>query len=147
MDICLAEKGDLKGLLLLYTQLHGNEMPEFDEKLNALWDRILSDQNHHVIVGKVDGKIASSCILIIVPNLTHKQRPYALVENVITEESQRNKGCGSGILDYAKKIAIDNNCYKIMLMTGSKKESTLNFYRKAGYRSEDKTAFIQWLET
>ena len=32
-----------------------------------------------------------------------------------------------------------------MLMTGSKKESTLNFYRKAGYRSDDKTGFNQKL--
>jgi hypothetical protein len=32
-----------------------------------------------------------------------------------------------------------------MLMTGSKKESTLHFYKKAGYNAEDKTAFIQWL--
>lgn len=33
-----------------------------------------------------------------------------------------------------------------MLLTGSKKQSTLNFYAKAGYNSTDKTAFIQWLE-
>ena len=45
----------------------------------------------------------------------------------------------------ASEIAKANNCYKIMLMTGSKKESTLNFYRKAGYNSDDKTAFIRWL--
>jgi hypothetical protein len=35
--------------------------------------------------------------------------------------------------------------YKIMLMTGSKKESTLSFYEKAGYNRSDKTAFIQWI--
>ena len=29
-----------------------------------------------------------------------------------------------------------------MLLTGSKEESTLNFYRSAGYNSSDKTAFI-----
>ena len=33
-----------------------------------------------------------------------------------------------------------------MLLTGTKNESTLDFYRKAGYNSEDKTAFIQWLD-
>ena len=36
--------------------------------------------------------------------------------------------------------------YKMMLLTGSKKESTLRFYENAGYNSSDKTAFIQWLE-
>ena len=32
-----------------------------------------------------------------------------------------------------------------MLMTGSKQESTLRFYREAGYRDDQKTAFVQWL--
>ena len=32
-----------------------------------------------------------------------------------------------------------------MLLTGSKNETTLKFYNKAGYNSLDKTAFIQWL--
>lgn len=32
---------------------------------------------------------------------------------------------------------------QMMLLTGSKKESTLDFYRRAGYNSDDKTAFIQ----
>lgn len=40
----------------------------------------------------------------------------------------------------------DNNYYKMMLLTGSKEESTLNFYRNAGYNSSDKTAFIQWID-
>ena len=32
-----------------------------------------------------------------------------------------------------------------MLLTGSKREATLNFYKNAGYNCNDKTAFIQWL--
>ena len=44
-----------------------------------------------------------------------------------------------------KEIAVKENCYKMMLLTGAKDESTLNFYKKAGYNSTDKTAFIQWL--
>ena len=44
-----------------------------------------------------------------------------------------------------KEIAIKENCYKMMLLTGSKEISTLDFYRKAGYNSDDKTAFIQWI--
>ncbi len=40
---------------------------------------------------------------------------------------------------------VKGNCYEMMLLTGSKEESKLNFYRKARYNSEDKTAFIQWI--
>ena len=34
---------------------------------------------------------------------------------------------------------------RMMLLTGSKNESTLRFYENAGYNSADKTAFIKWL--
>ena len=73
-------------------------------------------------------------------------KTYAFIENVVTNESYRGKGYSKECLDYAKTIAIKNNCYKMMLLTGTKNESTLDFYRKAGYNSEDKTAFIQWID-
>lgn len=139
------EFSDLDGLMKLYTQLHGNEIPDKTEDLLLLWDKIISDKDHHIIVAEEDGKIVSSCVCVIIPNLTHNQRPYALVENVVTDENYRNRGLATACLDYAKSIAQKENCYKIMLMTGSKKESTLNFYRCAGYNSDDKTAFIQWI--
>lgn len=48
-------------------------------------------------------------------------------------------------MNEAKEIALRENCYKMMLLTGSKNESTLAFYERAGYNQNDKTAFIQWL--
>lgn len=49
-------------------------------------------------------------------------------------------------LNYAKQMAQERSCYKMMLLTGSKEESTLKFYRNVGYNSSDKTAFIQWID-
>ncbi len=51
----------------------------------------------------------------------------------------------SECLDFAKKTAEQENCCKMMLLTGSKKPETLYFYEQAGYNSSDKTAFIQWI--
>ncbi|MGN0376976.1 MAG: GNAT family N-acetyltransferase [Suilimivivens sp.] len=82
---------------------------------------------------------------MIIPNLTHDQRPYALIENVITDESYRKRGLATACLNYAREIAVRENCYKMMLLTGSKKESTMKFYEQAGYNRNDKTGFIQWL--
>ena len=136
---------DLKGLLELYMQLHDNPMPEESPELLEKWNRILDDKDHHIIVAEEDGRIVSSCVCVIIPNLTHEQRPYAFVENVITDEAYRGKGLATKCLEYAKDIAFKENCYKMMLLTGSKNPGTLDFYRNAGYNSEDKTAFIQWL--
>jgi len=146
MEIRLARKSDLKQLLELYTQLHDNIMPVFNQPLEELWNNILEDKNHNIVVGLIDERIVSSCVIIIVPNLTHNQRPYALIENVITHRTHRNKGYATQLLNFAKGIAKEQKCYKIMLMSGSKQESTLGFYEKAGYNRNDKTAFIQWLD-
>lgn len=138
-------ENDLDGLLQLYTQLHDNPIPEKTAGLSELWGKILADPDHHIIVAEENGKIVSSCVCVIIPNLTHEQRPYAFVENVVTDKDYRKRGLATACLDYAKKIAEGENCYKLMLLTGSKEESTLNFYRRAGYNSNDKTAFIKWI--
>lgn len=137
---------DLSQLFELYSFLHDNAIPPLNDEIMELWDGILNDPHHHIVVGVENGSIVSSCVLIIVPNLTRNQRPYALIENVVTHPEHRGKGYATQLLHHAKAIAAGSNCYKIMLMTGSKKESTLNFYKKAGYNTTDKTAFIQWLD-
>ena len=136
---------ELNELIELYTHLHELGVPENNEHLRNTWKSICADKNHHIIVCEVDGKIVSSCVCVVILNLTRNVRPYAFVENVVTHRDYRGKGYASACLDFAKSIAQDENCYKMMLLTGSKSESTLNFYKRAGYNSDDKTAFIQWL--
>ncbi len=140
-----AVKEDLKELLELYLHLHEDSIPEDSEHLRNTWNQIINDPNHHIILNVIDGKIISSCVCVIIPNLTRNVRPYAFVENVVTHEAYRGKGYAGECLDYARRIALDNNCYKMMLLTGSKKPETWHFYEKAGYNRNDKTAFYQKL--
>lgn len=141
-----ARNEDLKELLELYLDLHEESIPEPSDCLSGTWEQILEDQNHHLIVNEINGKIVSSCVCVIIPNLTRNVRPYAFLENIVTHKDYRGQGLASECLEYAKQIAKDCNCYKMMLMTGSRKKETLDFYKKCGYNSTDKTAFIQWLD-
>ena len=140
-----AVQSDLDAILELYLFLHEDRVPEKDEHLRETWMQIIQDPNHHLIVNVVDDKIVSSCVCVIIPNLTRNVRPYAFIENVVTHEDYRGKGYAEECLEYARQIAEKENCYKMMLLTGSKKQETLRFYEKNGYNSSDKTAFIQWL--
>ena len=141
-----AVKEDLDELLNLYLFLHEKNIPKKSEYLENTWKTIIEDINHHIIVNEINGKIVSSCVCVIIPNLTRNIRPYALIENAVTNDEYRGKGYATECLNYAKKIAIKNNCYKMMLLTGTKNENTVAFYKSAGYNSDDKIAFIQWLE-
>ena len=141
-----ANKNDLREILELYLHLHAKEVPEDSEYLRNTWNKISSVKDHHLIVCEIDGKIVSSCVCVIIPNLTRNIRPYAFIENVVTHKDYRGKGYATACLNYARRIAEGNNCYKMMLLTGSKEEKTLKFYENAGYNSSDKTAFIQWID-
>ena len=141
-----ANKEDLHAVLELYLCLHEDSIPAMTEHLEKTWNQIIEDGNHHLIVNEVNDRIISSCVCVIIPNLTRNVRPYALIENTVTHSDFRGKGYARECLDYAKKIAEGKNCYKMMLLTGAKNRETLRFYEKAGYNSQDKTAFIQWLD-
>ncbi len=141
-----AKREDLQEILNLYLFLHETDIPEESEHLKATWEKIINDENHHLIVCEADGRIVSSCVCVIIPNLTRNVSPYALIENVVTHGDYREKGLATQCLNRAREIARESHCYKMMLLTGSREEKTLDFYRRAGYNSADKTAFIQWLK-
>lgn len=134
---------ELPKLLNLYKQLHPDD-PDVhtNEMLNQLWDKIYNDPNLHYIVIDEDDITVSSCTISIIKNLTRGLRPYGLIENVVTHKDYRKRGYGTKVLRKAIDIARKNNCYKVMLMTGSKSEDTLRFYEKAGFVKGIKTGFI-----
>lgn len=140
------KENELNELLELYLYLHEDTVPEMTDYLENTWNNIIQDKNHHIIVNEIDGKIVSSCTCVIIPNLTRNIRPYAFIENVVTNKDYRGKGYATECLNYAKELSEKANCYKMMLLTGSKQEATLKFYKHNGYNDSDKTAFIQWLE-
>jgi GNAT superfamily N-acetyltransferase len=140
-EICDA---DYDGLMRLYTHLHEKTVLRKTPEVAAVWAGILRNPAYHIIAAEEDGQIVSSCTCLIVPNLTHGCRPYALIENVVTHAAYRGRGLAAACLDYACEIARSENCYKMMLITQSKEASTLRFYERAGY-TRGRTAFVKLL--
>lgn len=141
--------GDAEALQELYLH-HLTAYPPKESQDVRQWIGLLTeiekDPQYYLLVGVWNGRVVSSVSLIIIKNLTHNLRPYAVVENVVTHENFRNSGFASALLGRAGEIACENGCYKIMLMTGSKRESTLRFYERNGFDRNEKTAFIKRFE-
>lgn len=100
-----AKPEDLEEVLHLYLHLHESAVPEPSAFLTDTWNQIMADENHHLIVNVIDGKIVSSCVCVIIPNLTRNVRAYAFIENVVTHADYRGHGYAAQCLNFAKEIA------------------------------------------
>ncbi len=137
------ERNEMGDLLKLYTHLHREDAPLPEKsKLESIWNEITLNPLLCYFVAEIDGKIVSSCTLSIIPNLTRGGRPYGLIENVVTHADYRRRGFGTSVLQHALEVAWKNNCYKVMLLTGSKDPGIHQFYEGVGFKMGIKTGFV-----
>ncbi|MEQ1649430.1 MAG: GNAT family N-acetyltransferase [Hyphomicrobiaceae bacterium] len=140
MLIRTALRTDVPQLLDLYLHLDAtDQLPALPIAEHCL-DDLRKYLGSNIFVGLIEEGIIASCTLIVVPNLTRCGQPFGLIENVVTHAAHRRRGFGRKILQAAVAASWQANCYKVMLMTGSKRPSTLNFYVDAGFE-QSKTGF------
>ena len=135
-----AEPADLPALQGLYRHLIPEDECCPDDKAAEILEKLRRFEGSAILLGFLGGDLVASCTVIVIPNLTRGGTPYALIENVVTDTGHRNRGLGKAILKAALDCAWAAGCYKAMLMTGSKKPSTLAFYEAAGFE-QSKTGF------
>lgn len=136
-----AGPADLPGMLALYCHLNAQDPTPAMASAEAAWAALLGSGLATVFVADAGGVLASSCTLVVVPNLTRGARPYALVENVVTHAAHRRAGLGRAVLHAALAAAWEAGCYKVMLASGSQAADTLGFYERSGFTQGGKTYF------
>ena len=136
----LACAEDLPAILSLYAQLNAGDALPDATSAGETWRRILASEMMSVHVTDFEGAVAATCVTIIVPNLTRSQRPFALIENVVSDVKLRGRGLGKAVVQAAITHAFAQDCYKVMLMTGRSDPAVLGFYEACGFE-RGKTAF------
>lgn len=127
---------EIKNLLI---QLRSKEIKVNTENLQQQIEKIHT-LSHIQWIGKdIDNKIVGMCI---VAKIDGPHKPFSVIESVVVDLNQRNKGIGRELMLYAIQICKKWECYKTILETGSKKSWKLDFYRKCGFTMGEKTAFI-----
>lgn len=131
---------DLPALLGLYQHLHPGEAPPAPAAAHRIFNRLQTYPGSAIFLALTQSLPVASVTLVIVPNLTRGGAPYGLIENVVTHSDHRRQGLATQLLRHATATARAHGYYKIMLMTGSTRPSTLAFYRNAGF-DQSKTGF------
>ena len=140
MTIRDATEADLPRLVELLDQLAldvprerpGSPLPNV--YLDA-FRKIDADDEQRLLVLEVDGRIVGALVLLIIPNLTHQGRPYATVENVIIDDSERGTGRGRQLMEYAIDEAKRASCYKMALTSHKARTEAHRFYKSLGFES------------
>ncbi|MEU8389266.1 GNAT family N-acetyltransferase [Micromonospora sp. NPDC048842] len=133
---------DFEQIIGLYRQLNPDDPVLRDGSDVAAFQQILGSPALRLFVLEVDGVVVATTYLNVIPNLTRSASPYAVIENVVVEESRRGTGLGRLIMAGTLQAAWDAGCYKAMLMTGSRAPATHAFYRACGFSPDAKSAYL-----
>jgi len=140
IEYCIAKKEHLPMILELYRQMNPEDTPIDIITANNIWEEIEKNKIKYFVA--MDGnKIVSSCYLAIIPNLTRNGRSNGFIENVITDAQYRKRGIGKKVIEMAIEYGKQNNCYKIVLLSGYKRKENHLFYEKCGFDGDSKRAF------
>jgi GNAT superfamily N-acetyltransferase len=135
-QVRLAEEADAAGLCRLYVELardRADAMPASVEVTARVLAEIARRPDRWLLVAELgDGEVVGTVDLMLVPNLTHDARPWAIVENVVVAEANRRQGIGEALMQEAMGRARSANCYKLQLVSGKERGPAHEFYRALG---------------
>lgn len=146
MEVRFAKYNDFQGIMDLYEFLNPGDTLAPLSTLKNIWDEILNDPRkyRYAVVEEQDKILATSCITIV-PNLTRKGRPYAVIENVITHPDARRKGLGRAMIQLLIDFAKENDCYKVMLLSSIDRKEAHKFYESMGFNGDIKRGFTYYI--
>ena len=137
-----ARLGDYDHIRRLYAQLNPDDAIPDTPSAKSMYEHILESPGLQLFVLELDGDVVGTTYLNTIPNLSRSLAPYALIENVVVEETLRGTGLGKQIMERTVQAAWSAGCYKAALMTGSRNPATHAFYRACGFSPDDKSAYV-----
>jgi GNAT superfamily N-acetyltransferase len=129
-----ASESDLPALLDLYVELHPSDEPLSAEIALDVWRTIEEQPGRTVLVAETATTVVGTLDCVVLPNLTRRARPFALVENVVVTAGHRRSGIGSTLLHAAVDLARQAGCYKVQLLSRDTRHGAHVFYEAVGFR-------------
>ncbi len=128
------KESDLENILQVLYQLSpldGAE-PASSSELSDTLKNIILNEDYYFLVAEIGNRIVGTATLLIQRNLTHRGRPYAHVENVVTDQEFRGKYIGAALITKLMEYANGRNCYKIILNCSL---DNSKFYERCGFKT------------
>jgi ribosomal protein S18 acetylase RimI-like enzyme len=137
-----ATAADAAQLMELLGELHPSDTPPDNAEFAKALEDMSTTDHLHLLVLLSGPLVVSTCYLAVIPNLTRQLRPFAVVENVVTRSTHRNRGFGTTLIRHALELARSLGCYKVMLLVDRHRPGVISFYEKAGFDSNAKIGLL-----
>ncbi|MGZ4904717.1 MAG: N-acetyltransferase family protein [Halobacteriota archaeon] len=132
---------DLQDILRLYAQLfaHTDQAEENAEVTlpvhHTAFSEIDQDPNTCLLVAESSGRVLGTLSVTIVPNLSHQGRPWAIVENVVVDQSAQRVSVGTALVQHAITLAQERDCFRIILSSSVHRKDSHRFYESLGFQA------------
>ncbi len=136
-----AQANDVEAIGKLYRELTTLSTPSVSaERIAAIASSALT----HLLVCENDGEVIATALVCLCEDVMFQDQPFAVVENVIVGTQYQREGIGKYLMDYIEDFCLQQNCSKIMLMTGSVNRNARDFYTAMGYDPDAKIGLIKY---
>ena len=105
---------------------------------DAYWmafDDIAADPRNRLIVADVDGKVAGTLQLTLIPGLTRGGMLRGQIEGVHVASGMRGQGLGRAMMTWAIDEARRAGCGIVQLTSDKRRTDAVRFYRSLGFEA------------
>ena len=114
------------------------ELTEVGEhNFNEFYNKILEikkNNYHKIFVIEKNEKIIGSITCFIEKKIIRNMKSVCHIEDFVVDKNFRGQGIGNKLLEFIKKFAIKNNCYKIILNCS---DDYIKFYEKKKFMKKN----------
>lgn len=101
-------------------------------KVNTIFDKINSNNDHIVVVAELNGKIVGTTTLLIEQKFIHDGGMVGHIEDVVVDNKFQGQKIGEKIIKHVLEHARNRGCYKTILNCT---DEVKPFYEKIGFKN------------
>jgi len=106
---------------------------DVDDAYWTAFDQIAADGRNRLVVGEIDGRIAGTLQLTLLPGLSRHGMLRAQIEAVRVAAQWRGQGLGRAMIEWAIGEARGNGCGLVQLTSDKQRPDAIRFYESMGF--------------
>jgi GNAT superfamily N-acetyltransferase len=121
--------------LLADDELGAGRETGVDDAYQSACDDIAADPRSRLIVADVDGQVAGTFQLTVLPGLSRHGMRRAQIEGVRVAAPWRGQGLGRAMLGWAIEAARQDGCGLVQLTSDKRRADAIRFYESLGFEA------------